>query len=92
MTGATDIVKDIKSKMYNVQYACDKLHEIDANIRRTINQKQAYKELLQKELEDAAYGNAMAIGAIGAVLQYLDINMEELRKISADLSDALEKL
>ena len=89
MTGASAILKDIQSKMHNVRYACDKLRDIDKNLQRTINQKQAYKEHLQKELEDASYGDAMAIGA---VLQFLDINLEELRKISADLSDALEKL
>lgn len=89
MTGASAILKDIQSKMHNVRYACDKLRDIDKNLQRTINQKQAYKEHLQKELEDASYGDAMAIGA---VLQYLDINLNELHKISADLSDALEKL
>lgn len=77
MAGVTDIINDNKNKMHNVRYACDKLREIDANIRRTINQKQAYKEHLQKELEDASYDDAMAIGA---VLQFLDINLEELVK------------
>lgn len=89
MTGASAILKDIQSKMHNVRYACDKLRDIDKNIRSTIKQKQAYKERLEKELENVSHGDAMAIST---VLQFLDINLNELRKISADLTNALEKL